>query len=138
MDKKVDIHKAGGILIRDRKFLVSRSRGKDFFISPGGKLNPRETSEEALARELNEELGVKILLQDLEKFGVFYAPATGQESKFLQLDVFLVHRWGGVAQPKGEIEEIMWIDSLVSDGIKLGSIFQREVLPRLKNEGLID
>ena len=137
MEKKIDIHKAGGILIQNRKFLVGRAKGKNFFISPGGKLKPEETSEEALLRELNEELGIEVALHSLEEFGVFYAPAAEQEDRYLQMDVFLVHSWMGEIRPNSEIEEILWIDSSTT-GIPLGSIFEHEVLPRLKKENLID
>lgn len=138
MNKKVDIHKAGGILITDRKFLVGRSKGKSSFISPGGKLEPGETAEKALMRELHEEFSIEVAVSDLEKFGTFYAPAAGQEDKYLQMDVFLVSRWKGDIQANNEIEEILWINSRIPDGIKLGSIFEHEVLPRLKKENLID
>src|SRR3989344_8390049 len=137
MDKKVDIHKAGGILIQNRKFLISRSKGKNSFISPGGKLEPGETPGEALVRELDEEFNVEIELKDLEKFGTFYAPAAEQEDRYLQMDIFLVNQWKGKIQANNEIEEILWINSSIPDQIKLGSIFQHEVLPRLKHEGLI-
>ena len=138
MDKKVDIHKAGGILIQNRKFLISRSKGKNSFISPGGKLEPGETPGEALVRELDEEFNVEIELKDLEKFGTFYAPAAEQEDRYLQMDIFLVNQWKGKIQANNEIEEILWINSSIPDQIKLGSVFQHEVLPRLKYEGLID
>ena len=49
---QVDIHKAGGILIRDRRILVGRTRGKSSFIAPGGLLEVGETSQESLVREL--------------------------------------------------------------------------------------
>lgn len=137
MDRKIDIHKAGGILIQNRKFLVSRAKGKDLFISPGGKLKPQETAEDALLRELDEELGIKVAESDLEEFGTFYAPAAEQEERYLQMDVFLVRNWMGEIRPSGEIEEILWINSSPA-GVRLGSIFEHEVLPRLKKGNLID
>jgi 8-oxo-dGTP pyrophosphatase MutT (NUDIX family) len=137
MEKKVDIHKAGGILIQNRKFLVSRSKGKNFFISPGGKLLEGESPEDALIRELQEELAITVAPADLGTFGVFYAPAAEQEDRLLRMDVFVVNQWDGEVRPSSEIEEILWIDSS-STGIPLGSIFEHEVLPRLKKEGLID
>ena len=138
MNKKIDMHKAGGVLIRDRKFLISRSKGKNFFVAPGGKLEKGETPEESLRRGPKEEFTIEIEMDDLEKFGTFYAPAIGMEDKYLQSDIFLVHRWQGEIQPDNEIEETMWIDSHLPDGIQLGSIFQHEVLPRLKQANLID
>lgn len=138
MDKKVDIHKAGGVLISNRKFLVTRSKGKSFFIAPGGKLEPGETPEEALIRELNEELSITVEVQDLEPFGTFYAPAAGMEDLMLQSDIFLVRAWQGELQPAHEIEEVRWVGSVLPEGLELGSIFKHEVLPRLKNLDLID
>ena len=88
MDKQVDIHKAGGILIKDRKFLVERSKGKQFFIAPGGSLELDETPKQALVRELLEEFQITIREEDLTDFGIFFAPAAGQEDLFLQMDVF--------------------------------------------------
>jgi len=107
-------------------------------MAPGGKLAEGETPEGALKRELNEELGIVIELSDLEKFETFYAPAARQEEKYLQMDVFFVHRWDGAVQANSEIEEIMWIDSSVPAEVSLGSIFEHEVLPRLKQANLID
>lgn len=138
MDRSIDIHKAGGVLIKDRKFLISRSKGKNFFVAPGGKIESGETSEEALKRELKEELTIEIALGDLEKLETFYAPAAGQENRYLQMDVFIVNRWRGEIRPNSEIEEILWINSFIPDQIKLGSIFQHNVLPRLKKEDMID
>lgn len=37
-----------------------------------------------------------------------------------------------------EVEEIRWITSSVPLDLKVGSIFAHEVLPRLKNLGLVD
>lgn len=139
MDKKVDIHKAAGILIKDRKILMSRPKGKELFISPGGKIQPKEDPEEALMRELNEELGILVATEDLEKFGTFSAIAVEQaDTKQLQMDVFFVKRWRGEIQPGNEIEEIRWIDSMTAKGMQLGHTFRDDVLPRLKKEDLID
>ena len=140
MDKKIDIHKAGGILIRDRKFLVVRQKDKDIFIAPGGKLDNLETPVEALIRELKEELCVEVKPSDLENFGSYTAAAAGKEDKILQMDVFLVKNWNGdlAINQNDKVEEYRWINSLDLGKIKLGSIFEHEVLPRLKDQNLID
>ena len=138
MDRKIDIHKAAGVLLRDRKFLITRTKGKNFFIAPGGKVETGETVHQALIRELSEELQINVSDADLQEFGTFYAPAAGSEDKLLQMDVCLVDKWEGEVTPSSEVEELLWIDSTVPDGITLGSIFQHDVLPKLKERNLID
>ena len=55
-----DIHKAAGIIIQDRKLLFARAKDMDFFIDPGGKIEPDETAKQALVRELKEELAIDV------------------------------------------------------------------------------
>jgi 8-oxo-dGTP diphosphatase len=135
---KFDIHKSGGIIIRDRKLLVERSYNKEFFIAPGGSIETGETSKQALIRELREEFTIDVKEDDLEEFGIFYASAAGQEAKVVRMDVFTVKNWDGEPQPNSEVEEIRWITSEIPEGIRVGSIFEHEILPRLKELALID
>lgn len=132
----IDIHKAGGIILKDKKILLARSKAKDLFIAPGGKLEQGETPERALARELFEELQIIVKEEDLEMFGTYYAQAAGSEDKKLQMDVFIVKSWAGEIVPSAEVEEICWSDSKTS--VKTGSIFEHDVIPELKKRNLID
>jgi 8-oxo-dGTP diphosphatase len=138
VDRAVDIHKAGGIIIRDRKLLLERAKGKAIFVAPGGKLERGETVKQALVRELMEELQITVHEDDLEELGTFYAEAAGQEHKWLQMDMFVVKRWHGEVAPDNEVEEIRWVTSELEPGLKVGSIFQHEVIPRVKALGWID
>ncbi|MCX6820147.1 MAG: NUDIX domain-containing protein [Candidatus Adlerbacteria bacterium] len=138
MERKIDIHKASGVLIQGRKFLIVRQIGKKFFVAPGGRVEVGEIVIDALKRELKEELTIDVDISDLEEFGTFYAPAIGEENKYLQSDVFLVTKWSGTIAPASEIEEIMWVNSVLPPDIELGSIFHHDVLPKLKELGLID
>jgi 8-oxo-dGTP diphosphatase len=137
MDNQVDIHKAGGVIIRNRQFLVTRSVGKDTFIAPGGKLEPGETVIQALQREIEEEIQVTINPTTLESIGTFRAIAAGKQDVIVEMEVFLINDIEGDPQPSSEVEEIRWIDSQTKD-IKLGSIFEHDVMPILKNRGLIN
>jgi mutator protein MutT len=118
--------------------LITRSKGKKFFVAPGGKLEPGESIEDALKRELKEEVEIDVSSDDVEAFGTFYALAAGHEDKYLRMDVYMVHRWKGEIIPSHEIEEIRWINSTLPTDIELGSIFHHDVLPKLKERGLID
>lgn len=124
--------------MKEGKFLVSRSKGKDFFVAPGGKVEKGETVSGALIRELTEEFCIDVKEKDVEEFGTFYALAAGHEDKYLQMDVFLVKKWNGEIKPASEVDEIWWIDSNLPTHMKLGSIFQHDVLPKLKEKGLIN
>lgn len=137
MNDTVDMHKAGGVILKDRHFLVTRSFGKDVFVAPGGKLENNETPAQALEREMTEEVNVRIDVDTLEHLGAFYAEAAGKAGVKLQMDVYLVNSLVGKPTPSSEIEEIKWVNTQTK-GIKIGSIFEHDVMPLLKSRGLID
>jgi 8-oxo-dGTP pyrophosphatase MutT (NUDIX family) len=133
-----DIHKSAGIIFKNKKILVEKDIDKEYFISPGGKLEEGETSKQALVRELNEELKIDVEEINLEKFGHFDAPASGQEERMVHMDVFVVNKFSGKIQKGHKVEKLLWINSNPPKNVKIGSIFEHEVLPRLKNKKLID
>ena len=55
------------IVEKGRLFATQRGYGdfKDYWEFPGGKIEPGETPEEALRREIHEELGVSVEVGDL-------------------------------------------------------------------------
>lgn len=132
------IHKAGGIIIKDKKLLVERSKGKNIFIAPGGSIEKGETPKQALIRELREEFSIRVTEKDLVGFDTFYAKAAGDEERIVRMDVFMVSRWSGEPKPSSEVEEVLWITAKIPNGIKVGSIFEHDVIPKLKQKGLID
>ncbi len=133
-----DIHKASGIIIVDRKVLVERSVGKEYFIHPGGKIEPGETPKQAVIRELKEEFQIDVQEQDLEEFDKNTAPAANSPEVNVYMDVFLVKKWQGKIEPDSEVEEIRWLTSSVPKDIKVGSIMEHETIPKLKASNLID
>lgn len=137
MTEQADIHKASGVLIKNRHFLVVRAYGKDVFVAPGGKLESGETAMAALIREMKEEVQIDITEAGLELIGTFHAIAAGSESKTLKMDVFLIRDSQGEPLPSSEIEEIMWVNTKTT-GVSLGSIFEHDVMPKLKDMDLID
>ena len=54
------------------------------------------------------------------------------------MKVWLVKRWAGEPKPNSEVEEIAWIVSGNPENISIGSIFLKDVIPRLVDMGLID
>ena len=97
-----------GILFHKGKVLIAkRSQEKHLgghWEFPGGKINTNESAKEALKREFQEELGIKINV--LTKF----LQITHRYSdKSISLDSFIVEKTSGVIKNK-EHEEIKWVN----------------------------
>src|SRR3982075_1501291 len=74
-DELPDLRIAAALLVReDGCTLLVRKRGTTSFMQPGGKIDPGETAQRALVRELNEELGISVDVDSLVPLGHFSAP----------------------------------------------------------------
>lgn len=125
------IHVAAALLIRDDGMtLVVRKRGTTAFLQPGGKVEPGETAEAALRRELSEELVITGTLGDPVPIGTFSAAAANEPGALVVADLFLVHVSGEIT-PQAEIEELRWIDPAAPGSIELAPLTRDEVLPAL-------
>jgi len=101
--------------------LLVRKRDTVTFMQPGGKFEPGETGEQALIRELNEELGFELQPVDLEYVGRFSADAANEVGHRVDCDVhFTVIDAEGVAA--AEIEELLWIDPTRMDEVALAPL----------------
>jgi mutator protein MutT len=130
-------HRSGAVIIQNKKVLVERSKGKNFFIPPGGRLERGETPKQSLIRELKEELQIEVSESDLIEFESYFKKAGGQEDYDVKMDLFIVKNWNGEIKSDSEVEEILWIDSNIPKNISIGSIFEKEVMPKLKEQELI-
>ena len=91
-----------------RVLIGKRRRGKQMeglWEFPGGKVNPGETPEQCLIRELAEELNINVTKPCLAPF-VFTSHS--YDSFHLLMPLFLVRRWEGVVTAR-EHEAIAWV-----------------------------
>ena len=100
-DRKV-IYVAAGVLMRpDEHLLVAqRPPGKSMaglWELPGGKIEAGETPEDALVRELREELAVEIHPSNLTPLSF---ASHAYESFHLVMPVFLVREWAREPSPR--------------------------------------
>jgi 8-oxo-dGTP diphosphatase len=97
----------GLVHVRDGRLLVVRSRTKGAFYLPGGKLEPGETPEQALHREVLEELGVG--LRDVAGHKRYLEPAYGEGPDTLVDMACFTGDLVGSPAPSGEIAELRFV-----------------------------
>lgn len=91
-----------------RVMLAKRPEGRSMaglWEFPGGKVDPDETPEAALIRELNEELGIDVTAACLAPFT--FASHTYPEFHLL-MPLYVCRRWEGSVEPR-EGQELAWV-----------------------------
>ena len=107
--KPIVLVAAAALIDTDTRILLTRRpEGKSMaglWEFPGGKVEPGETPEAALIRELNEELGIDVAANCLAPF-TFASHA--YESFHLIMPLFLCRRWSGTPTPR-EGQTLAWV-----------------------------
>ena len=104
------IDKLAWIEIKDKSILSTRSKGKTVWYIPGGKREQGETDHEALIREIDEELTIKLVENSLAFFGEFWAQAHGhQEDTQIRMRCY-TGLYLNEIKAASEIEEIRWLN----------------------------
>lgn len=103
------IDKLAWIKLNDQSILSTKTFGKDKYYIPGGKREERETDEEALCREIKEELSVDLIRDTMQFVGVFQAHAHGHpEDTFVKMTCYFAD-YTGMLKATSEIEELIWL-----------------------------
>ena len=83
----------GAVLIKDNKIILPKRASNlkvmpDKYEFPGGKVEENETLEEALKRELYEELSIDVDIEDIIDF-----PKNDLKTDKIMLTVFIINNW---------------------------------------------
>lgn len=128
-----------------QQLLVVRKKNTAFFMQVGGKLEPNEDPEQALLREIEEEIGVRAEI--IQSVGRFETAAANEANHQLISYVYQVKLLG---EPKAhaEIAELCWIDlhlnqdAYLQQGIPLAPLSLEVIIPwyiqQLKTEVIQD
>jgi 8-oxo-dGTP diphosphatase len=102
---------AAAVLIQDEQvMIVSRPEGKPwagYYEFPGGKVEPHERPEQALSRELQEELNITVAQADLTP--LTFLSHLYPEYAVVVL-VYACYIWQGEPQPI-EKQDIIWVNA---------------------------
>ncbi|MBY3986093.1 NUDIX domain-containing protein [Rhodococcus fascians] len=130
------IRTAGLAYVRHRRMLQARSTGKSAFYMAGGKIDPGESPEQALHREIREELDAAVI--DVRLLGVFECQAWGHPMGTpLEITCFLADL-ADEPTPTSEIAEIRYFtrdEYAAMPDVAPGSLM---VFDRMKALDLID
>ncbi|MAG76786.1 MAG: DNA mismatch repair protein MutT [Colwelliaceae bacterium] len=129
-----EIDKLAWLYIKDKKVLCARSKGKETYYIPGGKRDPGESDQEALIREIREELSVDINANSVEYYGPLKAQADGKPEGTMVKVTCYQAGFTGELSVDSEIEEMAWLDS---NDIDKCSVVVKHLFNDLKDKQLI-
>jgi len=134
----IQLPTVGLIIIKGRKLLLALSKNKGCFYLPGGKVDQSESKEEALCREIAEELQVELEKNDLQYYTHITAPAFGEKAGVIMEQECYFAKKEIAPYPSAEIAELQYFslpeylnEISVAPGVVL-------ILEKLKADNYID
>lgn len=118
-------HNSRAIIIKDKRLLLVTGHNSDCYWTPGGGVEEGESPEEALRREVQEELGAKIL--SAEWYMTFQYNS--------QLVTAYIVEMGDDFKVGNEITDFIWYKR--GDDVKLSGRLRYWLIPALTRQGLI-
>lgn len=119
-------HTIRGLIIKDKKILLVTGHNAGFYWTPGGGVEDGETVQEALHREIKEELGLTVVR------AVPYSTFTTDHQL---IENFLIEVEGEIT-PGAEITGFAWYDTTSS--ITLSESLKVTTMPLLIEQKLVN
>lgn len=125
-----DIHVSAAVIVDARgRALVVRKHGTTRFMQPGGKPEPGESAAETLARELDEELGLRVAPERLRPLGTFVSAAANEPGHRVIAAAFAVSAEPTDVRAQAELAELRWISPDELADLPLAPLSVEHLLP---------
>lgn len=118
-------HSSRAIIIKNKRLLLVTGHNLDYYWTPGGGVEEGESPEEALRREVQEELDAEIV--NSEWYMTF-------QYKTQLVTAFIVEM-GDDFKVGNEITDFIWYQR--GDDVKLSGRLRHKLIPTLSRHGLI-
>lgn len=116
------------ILDASGRMLLVRKHGSAIFIQPGGKPEAGESALDTLKRELDEELGVRVVEDSAVCVGQFEDEAVHEVGWRIRTETWLVSITGTPAA-SAEIAELQWVEPASPGDLNIAPLSRHHILP---------
>lgn len=126
--------RVGALIVKNKKLLLVTGKNAEFFWTPGGKIDERETHEVCLQRELQEELGIAIHSSTFYKTFIF-----SLQDHQKQTGHYYFINFKGKLRPSREINKIYWFSrrNFISGKPAISQGLREQIIPQLIEDGLL-
>lgn len=136
---EADITKIAALIIKDKKVLVVKAEGKDFWSSLGGKIENNESHTECLTRELKEEVGLDLISAELFLEAPI-VPTDNNDGRTIKNYFYLVETDCEIQlNPEDQVVDIKWLskEDFEKGDLRIGAGLNQFAIPKLIKDGLI-
>lgn len=133
-----DFNKIGLLIIRDDALMLCRKRhSTSKLILPGGCIEPGESAEQCMTREIQEELG-DVTAKNVEYVETYEDIAASDDPSVVKTVEIVLYKGNIIGNPvaSSEIAELVWFGQ-DSDLSQLSPILINKIIPDLIAKGLL-
>ena len=114
---------ACGIVIRGKTIAMCYVDKHKVHVIPGGGIEPGETMEQAVVREMHEETGLRIIPESVREYGYTHVVRKGQYEP-----VYVQDSYYYLCQAEDELDEVNLTENEMRNGLHFGFVNPFEIL----------